>query len=131
WYLRVGLDFGTIPDARAELDSLLRNAQELAAQGDGYRSFAGVVLAMLTFVNRLLLLDEPEAFLHPAQARVLGRWLASYAHKTSAQVILATHNSDFLWGIISANTNATVIRLNRGEKSTRYHGVPSTTITTL
>lgn len=127
WYLRVGANFGTIPDGRTDLDTLLKDAEELATQGDGYRSFAGVVLAMLTFADRLLLLDEPEAFLHPAQARVLGRWLATRAQTTSAQVILATHNADFLWGIVSANTDATVIRLNRTENLTRYHIIPSTT----
>ncbi len=112
-YLKVGPAFGSIPEARTELDALLRDAPELSVQGDGYKSFAGVVLAMLTFPNRLLLLDEPEAFLHPAQARVLGRWLAAHAKTRTAQMIVASHSADFLWGIVSANAGATVIRLNR------------------
>ena len=103
WYLMVGSDFGAIPNDRLALAGLLKDARPLDLQGDGYRSFAGVVLAMLTFADRLLLLDEPDAFLHPAQARALGRWLATHAKKISAQVLLATHSADFLWGVISAN----------------------------
>jgi ABC-type cobalamin/Fe3+-siderophores transport system ATPase subunit len=127
WYLRVGRDFGDIPDDRSALDVLLRSASELVEQGDGYRSFAGVVLAMLTFADRLLLLDEPEAFLHPAQARVLGRWLANHSRSSSAQVVLATHNSDFLWGIVSENQDVRVIRLNRTADTTTYHVIPAET----
>ncbi len=82
---------------------------------------------MLTFSHRLLLLDEPEAFLHPAQARALGRWLANRAKTTPTQIILATHNADFLWGIVSENPDAAVIRLNRSGNVTRYHAVPSET----
>jgi energy-coupling factor transporter ATP-binding protein EcfA2 len=129
--LRIGQDFGDIPDTLDGLNLLLKGTPELATQGDGYRSFAGVVLAMLTFPERLLLLDEPEAFLHPAQARTLGRWLATYAAKRSAQVILATHSADFLWGAVSANTNASVIRLNRTKDITQFHVIPPNTIADL
>lgn len=129
--LRIGRDFGTIPDTLDGLDHLLKGTPELATQGDGYRSFAGLALAMLTFPDRLLLLDEPEAFLHPAQARTLGRWLATYAVKRSSQVILATHSADFLWGAVSANANVSVIRLNRNENVTQFHVIPPTTITDL
>lgn len=131
WYLMVGPDFGTIPNDRVELTKLMTDARPLDQQGDGYRSFAGVVLAMLTFSDRLLLLDEPDAFLHPAQARVLGHWLATHAKKISTQIVLATHNADFLWGILSADPDANVIRLNRSANKTQYHSLPTLTTKSL
>lgn len=128
WYLRVGHSFGELPETNDELNALMAQAEELDEQGDGYKSFAGVVLSILTFPNRLLLLDEPEAFLHPTQARVLGRWLATSTQSRSAQVVIATHSADFLWGVLSANTNATVVRLNRTILGgTRYKVIPSAT----
>lgn len=127
FYLKVAPDFGEIPDTLTELDALMRNAQELSQQGDGYKSFAGVALAMLAFSNRVLLLDEPEAFLHPAQARALGRWVANQSKKRSAQTIVASHSADFLLGIISANPSATVVRLNRHSDGTAFHTVPPAT----
>ena len=131
WYLMIGPDFGIIPDSRTALATLLKDARQLVAQGDGYRSFAGVVLAMLTFSNRLLLFDEPDAFLHPAQARVLGRWLATHAKKISSQIVPATHNADFLWGILSADSDATVIRLNRAGNTTQFHSLDAATTKSL
>jgi len=131
FYLKVGPDFGEIPDEKNALDSLLRSARELANQGDGYRSFAGIILAMLSFPDRVLLLDEPDAFLHPAQARILGRWLANHVKESSMQVILATHSADFLWGIISANPAAGIIRLNRSGDRTDYQLISSETIENL
>lgn len=125
--LAIGDEFGEIPDTREALDNLLKKAPPLASQGDGYRSFAGVVLSTLTFPDRVLLLDEPEAFLHPAQARTLGRWIANAATKRSGQIIVASHSADFLHGIISANQDTTVVRLNRTGKGSTYHVVPPAT----
>jgi hypothetical protein len=127
WYLRVSSDFGDLPDNRDELNVLMESAPDLAKQGDGFRSFAGVVLAMLTFPDRLLLLDEPEAFLHPVQARVLGRWFGAHSRIANAQVVLATHNADFLWGVISSNPDTRVIRLNRQADTTTFHVVAAQT----
>jgi hypothetical protein len=126
-YLKVGESFGEIPETLEELDRLLRNSPELAQQGDGYKSFAGVAIAMLTFSNRALLLDEPDAFLHPTQARVLGRWIATQSASRPSQVIVTSHSADFLWGVVSAKSGATVVRLNRHGDRTSFHAVPAST----
>ena len=53
----------------------MRNSSFLLdRQGDGMRSFASVILHLLAPITpSILLLDEPEAFLHPPQARILER----------------------------------------------------------
>lgn len=129
--LKVAKDFGDIPRDIDGLKALMRPAQELTVQGDGYRSFAGVALAMLTFPDRLLLLDEPEAFLHPAQARALGRWVAIQSKKRAGQVVIASHSADFLSGLLSAPDDVSILRLNRTEQGTYYHQVPSSVLTDL
>jgi len=126
-YLRVAPNFGELPNTRDELDNLMRGAAELGDQGDGYKSFAGVALAMLTFPDRLLLLDEPEAFLHPAQARALGRWIATIARERPGQVVMATHSSDLLWGLVSTDPTTAVIRMNRARTGTTFHPVSAET----
>jgi energy-coupling factor transporter ATP-binding protein EcfA2 len=46
-------------------------------QGDGMRAFATVLLWLLTTRSQsIVVLDEPEAFLHPPQARLLGEIIA-------------------------------------------------------
>lgn len=51
----------------AELEKL----PAIQTQGDGMRSFAGVLLSTAVGPHTILLIDEPEAFLHPPQARHL------------------------------------------------------------
>jgi len=85
----------------------------LHEQGDGMRSFVGVLLN--TFVSHypILLIDEPEAFLHPPQARLLGKMLANDL-PAGRQLILATHNEDFLKGLLDAEAaNLKIIRIQR------------------
>ena len=72
----------------------------LAEQGDGMRSFATVILHLLAPTTpSILLIDEPEAFLHPPQARLLGQLIAK--HRSSrAQLFVATHSADILNGLL-------------------------------
>jgi ABC-type cobalamin/Fe3+-siderophores transport system ATPase subunit len=85
----------------------------LQGQGDGMRSFMGLMLALTTSQFRVIIVDEPEAFLHPPQARLLGRKLATEAPQ-GTQVIVATHSLDVLQGLLTpAGANVTVVRLVR------------------
>lgn len=131
WYFKVGREFGDISEALDELRRQLSGAQLLNEQGDGYRSFTGIIMAALIFPDRPLLLDEPEAFLHPKQARVLGRLLAQLSVHRAAQIIVSTHSAAFLWGMVSENNRVNVLRLNRLVDTTRYTQVPASTIKAL
>jgi hypothetical protein len=85
----------------------------LHEQGDGMRSFVGVLLNAFISYYSLLFIDEPEAFLHPPQARLLGKMLAKDL-PTNRQLFLATHSTDFLQGMLeSNNTHLKVIRIQR------------------
>ncbi len=86
----------------------------LIDQGDGMRSFASVILHLLAPVTpSLLLLDEPEAFLHPPQARLLGEIIAT-EKAPGAQLFLATHSPDVLQGLINvAPEHLRVLRMQR------------------
>lgn len=87
----------------------------LDAQGDGFRSFVGLALLIMAEPPNVLLVDEPEAFLHPGQARALGRWLAKRAASHDLQIVLATHDRDIVLGLIegSLQSAVTFVRLNR------------------
>ena len=85
----------------------------LHTQGDGMRSFAGVLLHTSVGRESLLLIDEPEAFLHPPQARQLGRMLVA-DKLDERQVFVATHSGDILRGVLDAGSSAVrVVRLRR------------------
>lgn len=131
WYFKVGNAFGDLSESLNELKQQLQVGQLLKDQGDGYQSFTGIIMAAIIFPNRTLLLDEPEAFLHPKQARVLGQLLGKLSITRSAQIIVSTHSSAFMWGVVTGNENSNVLRLNRTADTTRYTQVPASTLGSL
>jgi energy-coupling factor transporter ATP-binding protein EcfA2 len=114
-----------IPDFSAGEDrvsiSYIRRLEEqspLAEQGDGMRSFASVLLHAAVGQEGILLIDEPESFLHPPQARLLGRLLVSEKPE-KRQLFVATHSGDVVRGILdSGSQSARVIRLSREGNTT-------------
>ena len=100
--------------SKTYLERLRASTVPLSQQGDGMRSFASVVLHLLAPITpSILLLDEPEAFLHPPQARLLGELMAT-EKSSRAQLFLATHSSDVLHGLINvAPDHLRVLRMQR------------------
>ena len=89
----------------------VRNFPRIDAQGDGMKSYAGIVFQSIVFPRDITFIDEPEAFLHPPQMRRLGKTLAT---ETKGQLIVATHSADILKGFLEANADRVrVIRLQR------------------
>ena len=95
-------------------ERLLRLSAPLEQQGDGMRSFATVILHLLvTRTPSILILDEPEAFLHPPQAKLLGELIAKERSPRS-QLFVATHSPDVIQGLLNeAPDNLRMIRMRR------------------
>lgn len=82
-------------------------------QGDGIRAFVGVLLHSFLLAHTVVLIDEPEAFLHPPQIRLLARMLATET-PANRQLFVATHNGDLLRGLLDAGSDRVrIIRLQR------------------
>lgn len=91
----------------------LEKLPTLHTQGDGMRSFAGVLLATSVGRESIMLIDEPEAFLHPPQARLLGTTLVQDRNKEQ-QLFIATHSTDMLRGVLDTeSTDVRVVRIRR------------------
>ncbi|HEY8097422.1 MAG TPA: AAA family ATPase, partial [Methylobacter sp.] len=113
---------GTKPDKRPSedeldksyIDRLLKAATPLDSQGDGMRSFATVLLHVLSADNHSIqFLDEPEAFLHPPQARLLGEYIAK-ERRAKSQLFIATHSIDILDGLLASGvTKLRIVRIQR------------------
>jgi len=99
---------------------LKEQTSQLTKQGDGMRSFATVLLrTLVTDAFSVVLLDEPEAFLHPPQARLLGETLARQK-PSGRQLFIATHSDDILQGLLSAAPGKLrIVRLQRAGDVTR------------
>lgn len=80
----------------------------LEDQGDGIKSFLGLMLQLIAGHQTILLVDEPEAFLHPPQARLLGSMLAKRA-KDGRQVVAASHSSDIVLGALESGAPVSIL----------------------
>jgi hypothetical protein len=116
--LRVGGEVAILPGEDRISDKYGKRFEEqtrpLEEQGDGMRAFATVVSGVLAFETAsIVLIDEPEAFLHPPQARLVGEFLAS-GIPDGRQVFVATHSPDLLMGAMSKTPDdAQVVRIER------------------
>lgn len=96
-----------------------RQAISIEDLSDGVKAFTGLTAAMLSGNYRLILVDEPEAFLHPPLARKLGKVLTQTAYSRGASVFASTHSPEFLMGCIQAGNPVNVVRLTyQAERAT-------------
>lgn len=123
--LRVAKELPHLPDDPQRAYLITRDLSKIDSQGDGFKSFVGIVLGLLFSKKRIILLDEPEAFLHPAQARFLGKWIVDNSDIFEGQILICTHNSNFLSGVLSSDKKVDIYRLNRTENITHYNLLPA------
>lgn len=109
---KVGKDLSSISENAQTAYKQLEKYPLLDAQGDGLRSALGIISALVSIKKPIVLLDEPEAFLHPPQAMQLGAIISNLIDD-SQQIFIATHSADFLRGLISTTRDAVIIHLER------------------
>ena len=113
------------PTAERSLDdealAFYREAPQIPDLGDGVRCSVGLVAAVMSLSQRILLIDEPEAFLHPTLSRRVGQQLAETARERNASLVAATHSADFLFGCIQVAPETRIVRLtyDSGEATAR------------
>jgi AAA domain, putative AbiEii toxin, Type IV TA system/Overcoming lysogenization defect protein-like, TOPRIM domain len=113
---KLSVHFGNSPPTgeRTHEDDIIqwvRAARSVDAVSDGVRAFAGILLQVYGGDPQVIVVDEPEAFLHPSIARRLGKELATAARSEKKTVFAATHSADFLMGAIQSGAVVNIVRL--------------------
>lgn len=102
---------------------------KLWLQGLGMRSVLGLLLKIFATQREILMVDEPEAFLHPPQAAALGGVLANIASSLDKQIILATHDRNLLNGLLKSNdTSVSIQRISRFGTESRLRSIDPQTL---
>jgi energy-coupling factor transporter ATP-binding protein EcfA2 len=96
-----------------EYDKAVAALPLVQEQGDGIRAAVGLLLPLFTLPHQLVLIDEPEAYLHPPQARIIGAEIGYQAKNNGKQIIIATHDRSVLQGVIESEASVTVLHLTR------------------
>ncbi|OBU69039.1 hypothetical protein A9K58_04725 [Stenotrophomonas maltophilia] len=102
------------PNERSVEDATLewmRNARPTDQWSDGMKAFTGMLLELRAGDPKIMIIDEPEAFLHPTLAYKLGREIAHTASQGDKQIFVSTHSSQFLMGAIQSGVKINVVRL--------------------
>jgi hypothetical protein len=108
-----GLPAPAVDGVTAEYARAVAQLPPLQEQGDGIRSTLGLLIPLITDSTPLTLIDEPEAFLHPPQARIIGSAIGKLVKENNSQVILATHDKNVLQGLIESGAPVSIIHLTR------------------
>lgn len=115
---RLPIHVGELPKIEGNVDRVsnayvqaVRENPLLDQQGDGMKSYAGILFESIVADLDITLIDEPEAFLHPPQMRRLGETLAT---EVNGQLIVATHSSDIMRGFLEGTRgNVRILRIRR------------------
>lgn len=91
----------------------LSELSSLENEGHGIQAFTGCLIKIVINDSKILLIDEPELFLHPPQAKRLGRFIAESANANDQQIIMATHSAEIIQGVLEGTNKTAIIRINR------------------
>ncbi|MHB8136246.1 MAG: ATP-dependent nuclease, partial [Anaerolineaceae bacterium] len=76
------------------------NSKSIAYQGDGIKAYLKICYALFNPAKSIILIDEPETFLHPPQRIALGKFISTHA-KSGKQLFISTHDSEIVRGILN------------------------------
>lgn len=103
-----------INSSKREGNEKLRKLGDLHEQGDGIRSAVAILSSLVVNNHHLYLIDEPETFLHPPQARLLGQNIVELSK--DKQCIISTHNIDLIRGVLETDSSRVkIIKIDRDE----------------
>jgi hypothetical protein len=86
-------------------------AQLIDEASDGVKAFTGIVMELIAGDPDVVLIDEPEAFLHPALASRLGLEISKAALASDKRVFVSTHSPSFVMGCIQSGVPLNIVRL--------------------
>lgn len=88
-----------------------RAAVNVDQASDGVKAFTGIITEIIAGDPRVILIDEPEAFLHPALSFKLGKEIAVSASTAGKRLFVSTHSANFVMGCIQSGTLTNIVRL--------------------
>ncbi|EIJ2221359.1 TPA: AAA family ATPase [Vibrio cholerae] len=86
-------------------------AMPIALASDGVKAFTGMITEMIAGDPSVLLMDEPEAFLHPSLSFKLGKEVAGIMSESHKRLFVSTHSPNFVMGCIQSGAPVNIVRL--------------------
>jgi energy-coupling factor transporter ATP-binding protein EcfA2 len=102
-----------------------RKALPIELGSDGLKAFTGIIMEIIAGDPKIIIVDEPEAFLHPALAYKLGTEIARAARSSDKTVFVSTHSPHFLMGCVQFGSSVNVTRLTYRSGAATSRFLPS------
>lgn len=107
------MEFEDEQTRQEEYRKILAKYPQVQNQGDGMKSFTGILLYLMLDFYCTYLIDEPESFLHPPQARIMGQIIGETL-RDDQQAFISTHSEDLIKGLIAVcPERIKIIRITR------------------
>ena len=104
------------------------SAQPIDTASDGVKAFTGIITELMAGDPRVVLIDEPEAFLHPSLAFKLGYEVSRAALSSDKRVFASTHSPTFVMGSLQSGAPVNIIRLTYRASVATARVLPSSEI---
>ena len=88
-----------------------KQAVPISELGDGIKAYTSILISLTVEEPQIVIIDEPEAYLHPSLSYKLGDFMATHYRKSSNRLFASTHSSDFLMGCIQSGAATNILRL--------------------
>lgn len=102
-----------------------RKALEITNASDGVKAFTGIITTIIAGDPKVILIDEPEAFLHPSLASNLGKEVSNSVNGSFKNLFVSTHSANFLMGCIQSGVPINIVRLTYSNNSPTARILPS------
>lgn len=86
-------------------------ALPISLASDGVKAFTGMITEMIAGDPSVLLMDEPEAFLHPSLSFKLGKEVSGIMSGSEKRLFVSTHSPNFVMGCIQSGAPVNIVRL--------------------
>lgn len=102
-----------------------KKALDINLSSDGVKAFTGIITTIIAGDPRVILIDEPEAFLHPSLASNLGKEVSNSVSRSFKNLFVSTHSANFLMGCIQSGVPINIVRLTYSNNSPTARILPS------
>lgn len=130
----ITLDTEAFSDEQARLEryaDTLEKYPHVHMQGDGIKSFTGILLNLIISYHRTFLIDEPESFLHPPQAKIMGHTIGELL-ESNQQAFISTHSQEILQGLLEVCPDRIkIVRITRENNNNHFSILDNEKITTV
>ncbi len=106
----------------------MRGLRKLQDQGSGMQAYMAAITPLAMGSAQVHLYDEPETYLHPPQARALGRQMGRLAASRNLQILAVTHDRDFVVGLLESGADLSFVRVSREGTGNRLRHVATSQV---